>query len=76
MALCFEHGSVRSRSGFKAQPMRALAGGQVHWCLNLNGCQTEKGKEILCEKGDIRLSVDLKLDLRKFMSIGPMLLAQ
>ena len=42
VALCFKHGSVCSRSGFKAQPMRALAGGIVHWCLNLIGCQTRK----------------------------------
>ena len=39
--LCFEHGSVRSWSGFKAQPMRALAGGLVHWCLNLIGVKLE-----------------------------------
>ena len=40
VALCFKHGSVRSCSRFKAQPMRALAGGLVRWCLNLIGCQT------------------------------------
>ena len=33
--MCFEHGSVRSRSGFKAQPMRALAGSLACWRVNL-----------------------------------------
>ena len=33
---------VCSRSGLKAQPMRAMAGGQVHRCVNLIGCQTRK----------------------------------
>ena len=31
VALCIEHSSVRSRSRFKAQPMRALAGSKACW---------------------------------------------
>ena len=42
VALWFEHSSVRSRPGFKAQPMRALAGGLACWCLDLIGRQTGK----------------------------------
>ena len=41
--LRFKHGSVRSRSGFKAQPMRTMAGGLVHWCLGLNWVSDWKG---------------------------------
>ena len=37
VALWFEHSSVRSRSGLKAQPNASpLAGGLARWCLRLN----------------------------------------
>ena len=55
VALCFEHGSVCSRSGFKAQPMRALAGGLVHWCLNLIGCQT---RAVDSDSDSMRISIE------------------
>ena len=38
----FKHGSVCSRSGFEAQPMRALAGCLVHWCATKLGVKLEK----------------------------------
>ena len=41
VVLCFELGSVRSRSGFKAQPMRALVGGLFVGVLDFLLCRTE-----------------------------------
>ena len=48
MALVLEHGSIRNRSGFKAQPIRAVA--SVRWCFSgiaSIGRQIEQINEVL-----------------------------
>ena len=54
-ALCFEHGSVCSLSGFKPQPTRALAGGLVCKCLRLNW--VSNWKNLSLSKAYLRFNV-------------------